>query len=214
MHHMKPMRYLDINSWNRRSQYDFFKEYEEPYFGVCVPIDVTIAYKNTKSRGRSFFLSYLHATLIAANQIDSFKYRIAGDKVAVYDKINASATISRQDHTFGFSYIDFDVDFDQFRQNAQSEIDRIASSYELFPTRATDDVLYLSSLPWLDFKFTSHARAFKGRGSAPMISYGKMTKHDGKYSMPVSIHVHHALMDGYHVGLFVEKLQEVLDSEF
>ena len=207
------MKYLDIENWNRKSHYHFFMEYEEPYFGVCVPIDVTIAYKNSKAKGLSFFLSYIHATLKSANQIEAFKYRVDGDKVAIYDTINASATISRADHTFGFSYIDFDDEFEVFKKSAQAEMDRIASSHELFPSRSGDDVLYLSSLPWLDFKFTSHARAFKRGGSAPMISYGKMTEQDGKYSMPVSIHVHHALMDGYHVGLFVEKLQEILNMD-
>ncbi len=32
--------------------------------------------------------------------------------------------------------------------------------------------------------------------------------------MPVSIHVHHALADGYHVGLFVNKFQELMNGEF
>ena len=208
------MKYLDIDNWNRKNQFHFFKEYEEPYFGVCVPIDVTIAYHNAKQKGRSFFLCYLHATLLAANQIESFKYRMDGDRVVVHDTINASATISRPDHTFGFSYINFDAEYDAFQKNAQSEIDRISKSYDLFPSQSTDDVLYLSSLPWLDFKFTSHAREFKKKSSAPMISFGKMTKKDEHYSMPVSIHVHHALMDGYHVGVFVDTLQEVLDSSY
>ena len=30
--------------------------------------------------------------------------------------------------------------------------------------------------------------------------------------MPVSINVHHALMDGYHVGLFIEKFQKLLNG--
>lgn len=207
------MKYLDIANWNRKSQYDFFKEYEEPYFGVCVPVDVTMAYASAKKKGRSFFLTYLHATLLAANQIDEFKYRISEGGVVVHNTINASATLSRPDNTFGFSYIDFDANFDVFRSNAQKEIDRINDSYDLFPSQSTDDVLYLSSLPWLDFMFTSHARAFKQKGSAPMISYGKMTEQNNRLSMPVSIHVHHALMDGYHVGLFVDLFQKVLNQE-
>jgi chloramphenicol O-acetyltransferase type A len=206
------MKYLDIDNWNRKGQYDFFKMYEEPYFGVCVPVDVTLAYDSAKKKERSFFLTYLHATLIAANQIEEFKYRISDEGVVVHDVINASATLSRPDNTFGFSYIDFDINFDVFRSNAQKEIDRINDSYDLFPNKSADDVLYISSLPWLDFMFTSHARAFRQKGRAPMISFGKMTKKEGRLTMPVSIHVHHALMDGYHVGLFVDLFQKVLDQ--
>ncbi len=31
--------------------------------------------------------------------------------------------------------------------------------------------------------------------------------------MPVSIHGHHGLMDGYHIGLFVERVQELWNEE-
>jgi chloramphenicol O-acetyltransferase type A len=37
-----------------------------------------------------------------------------------------------------------------------------------------------------------------------------MTDQNGKKSIPLSVHVHHGLVDGYHVGLFLEKLQAML----
>ena len=39
-----------------------------------------------------------------------------------------------------------------------------------------------------------------------------MTENNGVKEMPVSIHGHHALMDGYHVGMFVEKFQNLLNN--
>lgn len=41
-----------------------------------------------------------------------------------------------------------------------------------------------------------------------------MTENNGVKEMPVSIHVHHALMDGYHVALSVEKFQNLLNDEW
>jgi chloramphenicol O-acetyltransferase type A len=35
----------------------------------------------------------------------------------------------------------------------------------------------------------------------------------GKKTMPVSVHVHHGLADGYHVGLFVERFQELMNED-
>ncbi|NRA48527.1 MAG: chloramphenicol acetyltransferase, partial [Phaeodactylibacter sp.] len=34
----------------------------------------------------------------------------------------------------------------------------------------------------------------------------------GRKTMPVSIHVHHALVDGFHVGLFLEAFQDLLNA--
>jgi chloramphenicol O-acetyltransferase type A len=47
--------------------------------------------------------------------------------------------------------------------------------------------------------------------SCPKISFGKMTNHNGKRTMPVSIHVHHALVDGLHLGQYIDCLQGLLN---
>ncbi|MEM8967889.1 MAG: CatA-like O-acetyltransferase, partial [Bacteroidota bacterium] len=44
------------------------------------------------------------------------------------------------------------------------------------------------------------------------ISFGKMTTANGKQIMPVSIHVHHALMDGFHVSQHLELFQKLLNQ--
>jgi chloramphenicol O-acetyltransferase type A len=66
-------------------------------------------------------------------------------------------------------------------------------------------------LPWIRFTSISHARSFSFKDCIPKISFGKMTEQKGVKTMPVSIHVHHAIADGSDVGLFVEKLQEILN---
>ena len=35
---------------------------------------------------------------------------------------------------------------------------------------------------------------------------------DGKRMLPLAIQVHHAVCDGYHVGVFVGKLQKYIDE--
>ena len=42
---------------------------------------------------------------------------------------------------------------------------------------------------------------------------GKYFEQEGKRFLPLAIQVHHAVCDGYHVGLFVEKLQRKI-AEF
>jgi chloramphenicol O-acetyltransferase type A len=35
---------------------------------------------------------------------------------------------------------------------------------------------------------------------------------NGKKTMPMAVHVHHGLVDGYHVGQFAETFQKLMDS--
>ena len=200
-------RLLNLAGWNRRDHYHFFKQFEEPFFGVCVNIDCTTAYKKAKEQNISFFLYYLYQSLVAANETEPFRYRISGDDVLAYDEVHASPTINRPDGTFGFSYINYHSSFETFLQKAAEEIERVRNSTGLVPAVSGENVIHYSSIPWLNFTSLSHARAFSFKDSCPKISFGKMTVEGGKRSMPVAIHVHHALMDGFHVGQFVDRFQ-------
>ena len=58
----------------------------------------------------------------------------------------------------------------------------------------------------------SHARSFTFPDSCPKISFGKMMIENGKKTMSMSVHVHHGLIDGYHVGQFVNLFQELMNA--
>ena len=87
---------LDLHTWNRKEHFLFFKQMEEPFFGVTVTIDCGLAYEKAKSSGISFFAYYLHKTLTAVNAIENFRYRIIGDEIYIFDRIDVSATILRK----------------------------------------------------------------------------------------------------------------------
>jgi chloramphenicol O-acetyltransferase type A len=201
---------LDIDEWARKDHFHFFNQFDEPFFGVCVDIDCTRAYKKCKNKNISFFLYYLHKVLIAANTVEPFRYRIEDNKVYKFDKVHASPTINRPDGTFGFAYMDYYQDFQQFSDEAQKEIKEVKNRQGLNPAVSSENVIHFSSLPWINFNAVSHARNYSFDDSCPKISIGKITEKDGVKEMPVSIHVHHGLMDGYHVSQFIEMFQKHL----
>ena len=203
---------LNIDSWARKDHFNFFTQFEEPFFGVTVEIDCTKAYDTAKQNGTSFFLYYLHKSLVAANKIEAFRYRISDGKLFIYDQTNASPTINRPDGSFGFSYMDYHEDFEDFKTAAQQEIDRVQNSLGLVPAVSGENVIHYSSLPWINFKSISHARSFSFKDSSPKISFGKMNIQQDKKIMPVSIHVHHALMDGYQVSQFIDLFQQLMNE--
>jgi chloramphenicol O-acetyltransferase type A len=204
--------YLDIESWPRKEHFDFFRAFEEPFFGITVPVDCQLAYRNAQDYGVSFFAYYLHCSLKAINAIECFRYRIEGDQVVVYDTIHASATIGRADGTFGFSFIPYTNDMLAFCEALQAESERIRKGSGLEVGIAGDDVVHYSSVPWLSFTSLSHARQFKRPDSVPKITFGKVHEEQGKRTMPVSLHAHHALLDGIHAGEHFALFQLLLNN--
>ena len=203
---------IDIESWNRKEHFQFFSKFSEPFFGVTVRIDCTKAYAKSKEKQVSFFLYYLYRTMKAVNNIENFKYRIIDNQPFEFDVINVSPTINRSNGTFGFAYIDYLENEDEFYKNALKEIEITQNSTNLLPAISGENLIHFSAIPWIDFTSISHARNFSFPDSCPKISIGKMTEMNNIKSMPISIHGHHALMDGFHVGQFIEIFQNLMNE--
>ncbi len=206
------MEVIDIDSWKRKQHYNHFRTLKDPFFGVVFSVDVTEAYAYATSNAVSFFGKYLHACMLAMNEIDELKLRIVGESVVKYDVINASATLMRSNETFGFSYIEFDQDLNRFLSHIDSEKHRIEDTGALFPLRNDAQCIHCSALPWVNF--SGHKEPVSGQlESIPKLAFSKVTSDlQGHKIMNVSIQVNHALVDGYHVGLFVEKFQHYLNK--
>lgn len=203
---------LNLETWNRMEHFLFFKQMEEPFFGITTTIDCTKAYEKSKELGVSFFVYYLHMTLLAVNKIENFRYRILNDEIYIYDQIDASATIMRADNTFGFSLMTYSENLVVFNENATQEIARIQTTTGLFTRDFAENLIHFSALPWVNFTALTHARSFTFPDSCPKISFGKMIDDNGKKSMAISINVHHGLMDGFHVSQFLDYFQELMNA--
>ncbi|VAV86255.1 putative acetyltransferase [hydrothermal vent metagenome] len=205
------MRYIDLNTWNRKQHFNHFSGLVDPSFAVTIPFDVTKAYQFSKQNNISFFAKYLHDCMKAINAVENLRYRIIDNKIVEYDVIHASPTLMRADKTFGFSFIDFDDDLQVFIKNFEAEKKRIQNSTDLFPPKNSVDCIYCSAMPWLHF--VAHKEPFSGENdSVPKVAFSKVEHIDNALIMNVAINVNHALVDGYHVALFTEKFQENLDK--
>jgi len=203
---------IDLQTWVRKDHFEFFRKFEEPFFGFTVNIDCTQAYAYSKANGHSFFLYSLHKSLLAVNQVDEFRYRMIGDEVWCFDEVTASPTINRPDGTFGYAYFDFENDFETFAAKAKMEIKNVQQSKGLIAAGAGENVIHYSFIPWIQFTGLSHARAFGRQDSIPKICFGKMTEENGRRFMPMSVHGHHGLMDGYHISQYIDLLTQIIST--
>lgn len=200
---------IDLEHWNRKEHFKFFSALDDPFFGLTTLVDFTTIYKRSKEEKKSFFLYSVHFLLKCVNETEAFKLRIEGEQVVKYDLIHVSPTIGREDGTFGFGFFEYDANPDVFIQNAEKEIERVKNSNGLSFSQNTGrpDVIRYSALPWFAFSEMKHAVSFGKGDSVPRISTGKWVQKDEKFLLPLSISVHHALIDGRNVAELIEKLE-------
>lgn len=205
---------IHLATWNRREHFAFFSAFEEPFFGLVAPVNCTGAQAEAKRLGVPFFLYYLYHAVEAANAVPEFRTRIEDGQVYLYDRVHASATLGRPDHTFAFSFIEQNEDLTGFVAAAQAEVaaTQASTGLRLSDTTARPDVLHCSAIPWVRFSGLTHARSFRHPDSCPKISFGQLYEENGAIWMPVAVNVHHALADGYHVGQFLQEFERRLSG--
>ena len=200
--------YIDTETWSRRHLFRLFKDYDSPSFNVCADVDATTLLDFTRARGLSFFVACHYLSTKTANEVESFRYRLRGDRVIVHERVDAGAIVLLEDESFTFVYFDFTEDFAAFHADAAARIEGARAEPPPLDARADrDDLVYHSVIPWVSFTSISHARDSRRQSGIPKISFGKYREAGGRLLMPVSVEVHHALMDGLHVGRYFERLE-------
>lgn len=206
--------YLDIETWNRRQHFEFFKNYHNPFFNICTNVDVTPLLALTRSMENiSFFIAYHFFSIKAANEVEPFRYRLRGERVLVHDRVHAGTTLLLAEENFTFAYFDYTEDFEVFHTKAKAAIENAkAGGVQLYQRAEEDNLIYHSVIPWATFTSISHARKGGQQDSVPKIAFGKHREDGGRIMMPVSVEVHHALMDGLHVGRYFERLESYFSN--
>jgi len=196
-----------ISNWNRRQHFQLFRTYDHPFFNMTANVDVRPLYDLTKRRGLSFFLASLFVATKAANQIENFRFRIRGEGVIEWEHVHLGSTVLLSDNTFGFCYFEYTEDLSLFCKEGEKQLQALQAKRELDPKSDADDLLHFSVIPWVSFTAFQHARRHDAKDSVPKIVFGKYFEQGDQLMMPVSVEVHHALADGYHVGQFFSLMQ-------
>jgi len=203
---------VDVQNWDRKDHFEFYSRFKEPYHGVNVSVDITALKEQCKKKGDSLFMTYLHRAIIAVNNVEAFRLRIINGAVYRFDTTHVTMTIARENEPFGFSFVAFNEDFAVFEAEAKKEFTRVRQSKGLDLSVSRENVVHFSALPWIDFTGITHARDLESEDCSPKITFGKITQKDGRWLMPVSVHVHHGLVYGKDVADFIQNFQKQLDS--
>ncbi|MCM1990756.1 chloramphenicol acetyltransferase [Oceanirhabdus seepicola] len=206
------MRLVDIENWKRKSHYNYFKQLDYPHFNVCGNLDITKFYKYIKEKEQPFFISMLYAATKTANSIKEFRYRIRKNEVVEHENVSPSFTVMSEDEVFGFCAVKFMDEFNIFKANTSKEIEKTKNNILLDDKAGRDDLIFFTSIPWVSFTSVTHPMHMSPVDSIPRIAWGKYFEENGRIKLPLSVQVHHALIDGVHVGKYFNALQEMIDQ--
>lgn len=208
------MEYIDLETWDRKALFKNYFGTDFPYIILGANIDVTNLYNYTKQNSISFYFGMVYAANEIANRIKNFRYRFADGKPYLIDSNQAILTHMQPGSEF-FVLVETeraDTMIDFCRQTAGKAAQKFENNGWGGLRNQADAIIY-STIPWVQFTFVVRTVAKGGIDCAPRITWGKYVTTDGRLMMPFSLQVHHGLMDGYHVGMYFQQLQEYLDNQ-
>lgn len=206
------MKKIPLEGWPRKEHYQFFRDYDYPYFSLCADMDVSVFVPMVKEHKTSFTAAMMYLVARVANGIPQFRQRIREEGPIEHPVVHPSATILSRDDLFTFCTVRYQPEFNEFIHKAEKEIALVKEQPGLEERIQNDSMLYMTSIPWVSFTSFHHPLKLQPADSVPRFAWGKYRQERDAVVMPLSVQGHHALMDGLHVGLFYREFQELLDQ--
>ena len=203
---------LDIKTWPRKTTYEFFKDYEDPFFNFTANLDVSTAYRFCKQNSLTFSLAALYYSLVAANEIREFRIRLIDGRLVEFNRIHATQTILNYDETFSFAYFEMKDDVFEFDRSGKAALERYRQLKTFDVESDRSDLIYYSVIPWVSFTSFKHASRLDKSQTVPRIVFGKLFDDGERKLIPLSVEANHTIMDGFHVGKFFTRFQEIVNS--
>ncbi len=204
---------IKIEDLKNIKQYKWFRTFSNPCYSFNVKMDVTNLVKYSKDNKQSFFINTLYLLTSALNRIDKFRMREVNNEIRLYDKINPSFIVMTSSGIF--ENVDFEMCFDyvSFYKKAHTLIEEVkkhTSVKEEFNSSKLFNEFYITCIPWLSLESMSHPLIDNDYESlsCPRICWDKYRVENDKIIMNLNITVNHCFVDGYHLALAFNLIQD------
>lgn len=176
-------------------------------------ISEVIAFKNKLNTKLYPLLIYVLTK--AVNNHDEFRTAI-NDKgeLGVWDVLLPCYTVFHKDNeSFSNLWTEWDDNLMTFLFNYEQDIKQFGANCGIdAKPNAPANTFPISSLPWATFTGFNLNIFADGTYLLSIFTYGKYFQQDGKYLIPLSIQVHHAVCDGFHVSRFIDEVQQICNG--
>ncbi|MFR9216904.1 MAG: CatA-like O-acetyltransferase [Ruthenibacterium sp.] len=206
---------IDLNEWARGALFSHYMKHMRIVMSLTADIDVTPLVAFSKTRGLKFYPCMIWAVSKAVNAHDEFKYGwdSAGGLIR-WSFISPSHThFHHADETFTKHVTVFSEDLAEFHARflAGREAHKAARG---FVPGQPPNFFDVSCLPWVTYRHFDVHVFDEGRFLAPVVTWGKYEAHRGRCRMPLTMNIHHAVADGFHLCRFFTDVQALITSAF
>ena len=160
-----------------------------------------------------FYPAMIWAVSRGANAHDEFKYgRDAEGRLIRWGIISPSyAHFHPEDENFTKLVTPYKEDMMEFHACFLRDRERYRELRAVVQDQPVNH-FDVSCLPWVRYRHFDVHVFDEGKFLAPVITWGRYEAEQDRLVMPLTMNIHHAVADGFHLSRFFKEVQELIDS--
>ena len=198
--------YIDLTHWARQEHYQHYLSQVPCTYSMTTKLDIT----PILDAGHKLYPAMLYCISKTVNLHAEFRMDLDADgQLGCYDRMHPCYTIFHKDtETFSNLWTEYADDYAVFYQRYQQDMERYGSikSMQAKPSVPVN-TFPVSMVPWESFDGFNLNLQKGYQYLLPIFTMGKYVAVGERYEMPLSIQVHHAVCDGFHVCRFLSDLR-------
>ena len=199
---------IDMNTYASRQHFDYFRSLPYPYVGVTQEVDVTALVHFCREKACSFYLTFLHAAALAADEVAPLRQRIRDGGIVEYAACPTSHTELLDSGAYCYCTVHHHLPWAEYIRQAELARQRCREAASIEEDEDAESMYFISALPWLHYTALIQPAA-GGDESNPRITWGKYEADaQGRLMLPVTVLLHHGLADGLHLAQFYRQLEQ------
>lgn len=207
---------LNTETYYRKDVYRHFTEDCKCSVSMTYGLDVTELKKYSETMATKFYINFLYLLAKAMNSRDDYKmaYKWETNEIRVYDKINVTHYVfNAETETCTPVYTEYDDNYGVFYARCAADIERAKSTggYALDTANHVNyfDASYIS---WISYDSLNIELPDGYLYYQPIINWGRYKEENGKYIMPLTVRLNHAVADGYLVSKVFILIEEEISK--
>ncbi len=202
---------IDTNSWKRKPYFDHYFNQIRCTYSITVNIDITNVLSFKDRNKIKLYPLLIYVISKAVNKYEEFRTAINDrGEIGVWETLLPCYTVFHKDsESFSNIWTEWNDDLNLFLSNFEQDSKRFGQIDRIDAKSNTPaNVFPISSLPWTTFTGFNLNILADGTYLLPIFTYGKYFKDGNRYLIPLSIQVHHAVCDGFHVSRLINEIQQ------
>lgn len=200
---------IEQEAWKRKEYFDHYFKHVPCTYSMTVKLDIT------GLKDKKLYPTLLYGLATIVNRHEEFRTAMnENGQVGVFSEMMPCYTIFHKDsQTFSNLWTAYTADYTEFCARYREDMERYGNTEGMMAKpNPPENTFPVSMIPWTTFEGFNLNLKNGYDYLLPIFTFGKYQQDNGKYYIPLSVQVHHAVCDGFHTSRFINELQELIDT--